>query len=141
MASRKKGVKTGARRGEVIFADLRQVIFSAVDKFSLRVDIFSMVREPLSVLLVFSWIILSGLDVVEDLDLPDQIEFQNATDAPVAANRSAGPLARNIVESATYVGMRNATVLEQFTAGVAIYTPNPSQKVSKLHKLKRVFLI
>jgi hypothetical protein len=100
-----------------------------------------MFRKALSVLLVFSWIVLSGLDVVEDLDLPDQIEFQNSTKAASRGNGPSGPLARNIVESATDGGIRCSSWLEQLTAPTINYAPYFSRKVSKLHKVHRVFLI
>jgi hypothetical protein len=100
-----------------------------------------MLKELMGILLVFSWIILSGFDVVEDLDLPDQIEFQSSTDAPATGNGSAGVLARNIVESADHTPSRCPKLLEQFAATITIYTPHLSHKVSKLHKVHRVFLI
>jgi len=100
-----------------------------------------MSRKAVALFLVFSWILLSGLDVVEDLDLPDRIAFQNSGEAAAARNGSTGPLARNIVESAIYAGIRWSTVLEQLAPPVINYVPYFSQKISKLHKVNRVFLI
>jgi hypothetical protein len=100
-----------------------------------------MLRKTLSALLVFSWIILSGLDVVEDLDLPDPIQLQDSTEAPLRGSPSAGLLARNIIETATHAGIRCSNSLEQFSHPVTTYTPHYSQRVSKLHKVHHVFII
>jgi hypothetical protein len=99
-----------------------------------------MLRRFVALLLVFSWIILSGYDVVEDLDLPDQIEVQSSSDNPIAVG-SNGVLARNIVESADHKPYRCHCLFEQFATQKASYPPHYSQKTSKLHKVHRVFLI
>jgi hypothetical protein len=99
-----------------------------------------MLRRFVALLLVFSWIILSGYDVVEDLDLPDQIEVQSSSDDPIAVG-SNGVLARNIVESANHTPYRCHCLLEQFATQKASYPPHYSHKTSKLHKVHRVFLI
>ncbi len=100
-----------------------------------------MLRKTLSALLVFSWMILSGLDVVEDLDLPDPIQLKDSTEPPLPVSASAGLLASNIVETATHAGIRCCNPLEQFTHPITTYTPHSSQRVSKLHKVHHVFLI
>ena len=100
-----------------------------------------MLRRFIALLLVFSWISLSGFDVTEDLDFPDQIEFQSSTELPVTSNGPAGLLARNIVESADHTPSRCPRLLEQFAIRKTTYTPHHSQKSSKLHKVHRVFLI
>jgi hypothetical protein len=100
-----------------------------------------MLRRFVALLLVFSWIILSGYDVVEDLDLPNQIEFQSSMPDPVAPLGSSGLLTRNIVESADHTPYRCQCLLEQLAIRKITYTPHYSQKTSKLHKIHRVFLI
>lgn len=101
-----------------------------------------MARRSLAILLIFSWIILSGFDVVEDLHILNQSELKNLTNALIPReNGSGGILARNIVESADRMGSRCANLLEQGFETTAIYTPSLSQKVSKLHKIHQVFLI
>jgi hypothetical protein len=99
-----------------------------------------MLRRFVAFLLVFSWIILSGYDVVEDLHLPDQIEFLSSTNGPIAVH-SNGLLTRNIVESADHTPYRCHCLLEQFATQKATYPPHYSHKTSKLHKIHRVFLI
>jgi hypothetical protein len=100
-----------------------------------------MLRKALSALLVLSWMVLSGLDVVEDLDLPDPIQFQDSTEAPLPGTASAGLLARNIVETATPAGIRCFNSLGQFTDSITSYTPASSRRASKLHKVHHVFRI
>lgn len=100
-----------------------------------------MLKRLLALLLVFSWISLSGFDVTEDLDLPDQIEFHSSTDSPIATDGPAGLLAGNIVETANNTQSRCANLLEQFVTVKTIYTPHHPEKTSKLHKIYRVFLI
>jgi len=99
-----------------------------------------MLKRFVALLLVFSWIILSGYDVVEDLDLPDQTEFQSSIDDPIVG-ASTGILARNIIESADYTPSRCPNLLEQFGVLKTTYVPHHSQKTSKLYKVHRVFLI
>jgi hypothetical protein len=99
-----------------------------------------MLKRFLAVLLVFSWIILSGYDVVEDLDLPDQTEVQNSIDDPIVG-ASSGVLARNIIESADYAPIHCQNLLEQFGFLKTTCVPHHSQKTSKLYKVHRVFLI
>ena len=105
------------------------------------VRVHYMLRRFIALLLVFSWIGLSGFDVTEDLNFPDQIEFQSSTDLPITSNGPAGLLARNIVESADHTPSRCPNLLEQFATRKTTYTPHHSHKTSKLHKVHRVFLI
>lgn len=100
-----------------------------------------MLKRVLGLLLVFSWISLSGFDVTEDLDLPDQIEFKTSTDSPIATHGPAGLLARNIIESADLAPSRCPNLLEQFATLRTTCIPYHFQKTSKLHKIHRVFLI
>ncbi|MCE3240287.1 MAG: hypothetical protein K0Q83_794 [Deltaproteobacteria bacterium] len=100
-----------------------------------------MLRKRLALLLVLSWVILSGYDVIEDLDLPDRIELHNSADALFRGPGSAGLVARNIVESADRPHLRCASLLEHHLEFTASYAPRLSQKVFKLHKVNQVFLI
>lgn len=59
-----------------------------------------MLRKRLALLLALSWVILSGYDVIEDLDFLHRIELQNSADTLFRGSGSAGLLAGNIVESA-----------------------------------------
>ena|SRR3989337_1216674 len=100
-----------------------------------------MLVKRLALLLAFSWVILSGYDVIEDLDLPDQVELHNPTDALSRGTGSAGLLARNIVESADRPHLRCASLPEHYFELTASYTPSVSHRIFKLHKVHQVFLI
>jgi hypothetical protein len=100
-----------------------------------------MLRKRLALLVALSWVILSGYDVIEDLDLPDRIALHSPSNALSRGAGTTGFLARNIVESADRPHLRCASLPEhhlEFTAG---YTHSLSQKVIKLHKVNQVFLI
>jgi hypothetical protein len=101
-----------------------------------------MLRKSLAVLLVLSWVILSGFDVVEDLDLPDEVELCHSR-----SNESSGApwscrLVNNIVESAHAPSDRNPVLLSQ--PNIA-HAPAPVVTVAftklKLHKLHAIFLV
>lgn len=100
-----------------------------------------MFRKGLAALLISSWIILSVVDLVEDLELPDRTEFGDATDAPVPSNPFEGLLTRNIVESAAHEGIHCANLLGEFIVGITVHKPHLTQTISKLYKIFRVFII
>ena len=100
-----------------------------------------MLRKRLALLLALSWVILSGYDVIEDLDLPDRIALHSSSDALSRGAGAAGLLARNMVESADRPYLRCATLLEHHLEFAASYTPRVTQRVFKLHKVNQVFLI
>ena len=99
-----------------------------------------MLRRALAVLLVLLWVILSGFDALEDLDLPGGIEAHSSTDVPLSRGQT-GRLVNNIVESADHSRIRHSGLLDQPTTEVSVDTHSPSPRHFKLHKLHRVFLI
>ena len=100
-----------------------------------------MLRKPLALLLALSWAILSGYDVIEDLDFPDRIELHNSAETLFRGPGSAGLLAGNIVESADRPLLRYASLPEHYLEFTASYVPSPSHMILKLHKLNQVYLI
>lgn len=100
-----------------------------------------MLRKRLALLLALSWVILSGYDVIEDLDFPDRMELHNSADTLFRGSGSAGLLAGNIVESADRPLLRYASSAEYYFEVTANYIPSLSQRVLKLHKVNQVFLI
>jgi hypothetical protein len=101
-----------------------------------------MLRRSLAVLLVLSWIILSGFDVVEDLDLPDAIELCNSKPAEPSGAPWSCRLVNNIVESANASSGRDAVVVAEPVVGLAPFAALPvSHTKLKLHKLHAIFLI
>ena len=68
-----------------------------------------MVRKPLSLLLLLSWLALSGFDLVEDLDFETETSVYSQRTDKGTTEKSLPPyskqharLANNIVESADY---------------------------------------
>ena len=95
-------------------------------------------------LLILGWISLSGFDLVEDLDeIPGQVAVSSSSpdDSSGSKRGGWGPLANNIVESATPT-QQTGVVLVSFTP--TIFDPNPVLDFRghlQLHKLYRVYLI
>jgi hypothetical protein len=101
-----------------------------------------MLRKSLAVLLVLSWVILSGFDVVEDLDLPDEVKICNPTaqDAPGAPWSCR--LVNNIVESADTSSGRDPVLVPEPVGRHASFTALSASHIKlKLHKLHAIFLI
>jgi hypothetical protein len=100
-----------------------------------------MLQRALANLLIFSWIVLSGFDVTEDLSLPDPFAFQDSSSHDSSENGPAGLLARNIVESAAHEGIRCSSLQKHVATAIEIRDPDVFHKVSKLHKVLHVFII
>jgi hypothetical protein len=101
-----------------------------------------MLRKSLAVLLVLSWVILSGFDVVEDLDLPDELQVCNSRAPDVPGAPWSCRLVNNIVESADSSFVRRPVLLVQPVvrhASAAAVTVAHTKL--KLHKLHAIFLI
>ena len=100
-----------------------------------------MLRKRLALLLALSWVILSGYDVIEDLDFLHRIELQNSADTLFRGSVSAGLLAGNIVESADRPLLRYTSSPEHYLEFTASYVPSSSHKVFKFHNVNQVYLI
>jgi hypothetical protein len=108
-----------------------------------RPMIRAMSRKFLATLLVCSWIILSGFDLLEDLRSPDQIIVTTASHGrslPSMAGES-GTLANNIIESAiriqrVYTAFSSSSILVPAFDAILQFRTG-----FRLHKLYRVFLI
>jgi hypothetical protein len=103
----------------------------------------AMSRKFLAALLVCSWIILSGFDLIEDLRSPDQAIATAAShgrSSPSMAGGS-GTLANNIIESA----LRMQRVYSALSGSGILACSSESlyefRACFRLHKLYRVFLI
>jgi hypothetical protein len=110
------------------------------DNFRARMNIASMARKLLTLLLLVFWISFSGMDALEDLDLPDQVELYNSTASPLLDPGHNVRLAHNMVESAGHSRISYPRFLEQ-SGKLLTTSPTWSRKTSKLHKLHRVYLI
>jgi hypothetical protein len=98
-----------------------------------------MVRRVLAILLVLSWMILSGVDMLEDLDF-DSRATASASSSPITAKPVK--LANDNIELAnrTYVSF------EKFFVHRDLTKPNPTlvdpdSRVLRSHKDNCVFLI
>jgi hypothetical protein len=104
-------------------------------------NIASMAQKFLALLLIISWLSLSGFDVLEDLDFPDQVELHSSPAVPLFDHGRTSRLTHNIVESAGHPKIRYFTFTEQPAAQLLISSQTPFQKTYKLHKLHHAFLI
>ena len=101
----------------------------------------TMCRKSLASLLIFSWIILCGVDLVAGFDLSDSTQLHDPSDAHVPSKPFAVLLGSDIDESADHRGIRYENPVDQFTAATNSYAPDVPQKFSKLYKVLRVFII
>ncbi|HEX9786461.1 MAG TPA: hypothetical protein VGB09_00475 [Candidatus Binatia bacterium] len=103
-----------------------------------------MCRKVLAALLIFGWVILSGFDLVEDLDeVPGQAGVSSASSPDNSKSKRGGwgTLANNIVESATRIPQ---AFVEFFGLTATIFDLDVNfdfRRYVQLHKLYRVFLI
>ena len=98
-----------------------------------------MLRSALAILLIFCWMLLSGCDLVADLKLPHTEQFADSAGAP--SKPFTAFLASDILESAAYHGRPSVNHREWSTVGIRLFAAELPQKISKLHKLLRVFII
>jgi hypothetical protein len=90
----------------------------------LQFDSRCMLRKALAGLLVLSWVLLSGLDVLEDLDFSNQVKLHRSTKAAGSSVGQVSRLTNNIIESAYHSDAYYETVLKRFIAqqSAAAYT-------------------
>lgn len=100
-----------------------------------------MLRKTLAVLLIVSWVILSGLDLLEDLDFPIQIGVHSPLEDSVPNVGWGVNLVNNLVESGDRPRPSYAGLFERPAVDLPVDAPTVSKKVSKIHKLHCVFLI
>jgi hypothetical protein len=101
-----------------------------------------MFRKPLAVLLVFSWVVLCGFDLLEDLKLESEHNAYTQSAKSLSPNwiQHAG-LANNSAESAVNAYAFYTPFLHLNLSQSSIYRVSSSHKVLELHKLHRIFLI
>jgi hypothetical protein len=90
-------------------------------------------RRVLAVALALSWLILAGIDLLEDLDGYSQIALKTYS--------QSGSLANDIIESADAACVQHASLVGQaiFQWVVPLFTS--FSRTSKLHKLHHVYQI
>jgi len=122
----------------------RPMCSGVVDKFSDWADDPSMRSKIVASLLIFGWVLLSGVDLVEDLDEISghgAISSAASPDSVKSKRVGWGALANNIVES----GARLPQVFGELSSLTTVFfdleTYFEFRRHFRLHKLYRVFLI
>jgi hypothetical protein len=100
-----------------------------------------MLRKTTSVLLVFLLLIISGIDLLEDLDLPIQAEIDSPTEGDLPTNGNGPQLVNNILESGTCARPSYGKFFEVPAFQLSVEVAPSFGKVLKIHKLHCVFLI
>ena len=101
-----------------------------------------MFRKLLAAVLVFSWVVLSGIDLLEDLQLEsDHSAYSQSADSLLPTWMLHASLTNNIVESAIDTDAFTTPILRLNLSQSSIHPVSSSHRVLDLHKLLRVFLI
>jgi hypothetical protein len=103
-----------------------------------------MLRRLLAVLIVFSWVVLSGVDLLEDL----RLETGTSAYGHRSGDRSVPPgleqrlsLTNNIVESAASPEVFRPSIFRRTAVDSFVHPLFSFHRALALHKLNRVFLI
>jgi len=100
-----------------------------------------MLRKALGVLLIVSWVILSGFDLLEDLDVPSPAGVHSPLEGSLPSVGRGVDIVNNILESGDHARLSCAGPFELPAVDLPVDAPTVSKKVSKIHKIHRVFLI
>ena len=92
-----------------------------------------MLRRALSLFLVLSWLVLAGIDLLEDLDGCSQVELNSYS--------HRGNLANDILESADSPCAYGTWLPDHHTFHLSVFTPILAPRTSKLHKLHHIYQI
>jgi len=99
-------------------------------------------RKVLATLLIVGWVILSGFDVLEDLEFPGLASVDISRDAdPTVPVAGWGLLANNIVESAYRLHQVDIVLVDSTTVTFDLDAVLDLHIYFQLHKLYHVFLI
>jgi len=100
-----------------------------------------MVRKLLAVLVMVSWVVLSGYDLLEDLDLPILVGIDRPIEGPQPPMGPGVDLVNDILESGDRIKLRHAELIELFAVHCSGNPVLSFKKVFRLHKIHRVYLI
>jgi hypothetical protein len=98
----------------------------------------------LASVLIAGWVILSGFDLIEDLDdVPGQVAISTASpqDAKSPKLGGWGTFANNMVECADLGKQNDSVSVEHTNFSCSSFSVVDSLKASQRHKLHRVLLI
>lgn len=98
-----------------------------------------MLRKHLAIILLLSWIVPSGLDLVEDLYFPEHAEIQNEEAFPGGSSYLS--FANKLFESPDTSFRHRSIHPENPASQVSLRILAFSAKTSRLYKLHSVFLI
>jgi hypothetical protein len=99
-----------------------------------------MPRKVLGLLLIISWVVLSGFDLLEELGPGNPHEIDSIPDdSPL--NNDHRQMVNDIVELAHHIQLYHACLFDLDTIDLAVGSVITFKKVLRLHKLHRVYLI
>ena len=100
-----------------------------------------MLRKVFAVLLIASLVILSGVDLLEDLDLPQQVSIDNPENESQPNGSPGFDLVHNVLQFGDLAKLSCFTFWQLPNCTSLYERPTVRNKLFKLHKLNRVFLI
>lgn len=102
-----------------------------------------MCRRLLSALLIVAWVVLSGLDMLEDIDSPskDAVFESETSDSPSPGAGVRPDIVNNIVESAGRIQQPQVVLFSIAALSFAQEAVFDFRRFFPLHKLYRVYLI
>ena len=102
-----------------------------------------MCRKLIATLLIAGWVILSGFDVLEDLEFPGEVVVSRLSHDPDSTSTVAGwgALANNIVESAYRIQHASFDLVGSATLTLDLASVPDFRAYFPLHKRYHVFLI
>lgn len=100
-----------------------------------------MLRKALAVLLVFSWVILSGFDLLEDFDFPVQVGVHSPVEGSLPNVAPGVNSVNNLLESGDRPRLSYAGLFEVPIVHLSVGGPLVSKRIVKIHKFHRIFLI
>lgn len=105
-----------------------------------------MLRKALAGLLILSWIILSGFDLLEDLHVPTHVGVNSPREATLPGFGQAVNLVNNTLEQAnrtllSHAGPFKLPVVQSIAFQLFVNASTVFKKSFRIHKLYRVFLI
>ncbi len=114
-------------------------------KLGSRLDSPAMIRKVLAVVVVGSWVALSAIDMLEDLDLASYLKIHTAENSEFAGF-GPGAAANNAVENgARHVPAREVNLISASPNENFGFRPHDKEakgsKNLKIYKLDRAFLI
>jgi len=103
-------------------------------------------RKTVAVLLVLSWVILSGFDLLEDLRLPIHFGLHSPKEATLPGVGKAVKLVNDNLERGSrtltsQLGLFKLPAVQSTALQLLLNTSTVFKKAFRLHKLYRIFLI